>query len=72
MISKLKKITDKNVVNYVLMNELEVLNDNQIIELFAHLIKTGKVWELRKHYGRMATHLIETGIITEGGIIIVR
>ena len=37
------------------------MEEDETIEFFQQLINTGMVWSLQGFYGRMATHLIETG-----------
>jgi hypothetical protein len=45
------------------------LDTAQTLELFAQLIRTGWVWNLRNPYPQTARHLIEAGYITAGGKI---
>ena len=44
--------------------------EHEVLEAWAHLIKTGAVWSLQGFYGRTAARLIEAGIITREGDII--
>ena len=48
------------IINY----ETGMLDDEQSIALFQHLIDTGLAWQLQGSYGRTAQALIENGICT--------
>ena len=43
--------------------EGQITQDEEIIELFQHLIDTGTCWHLDGHYHRVAATLIEAGLI---------
>jgi hypothetical protein len=45
-------------------------DEHEILEAWATLIKSGLVWQLQGFYGRTATRLIKSGIITPDGDII--
>jgi hypothetical protein len=40
-----------------------MLSEDEILELFQHLVNTGLAWTLQGSYGRMAQRLIEVGEI---------
>lgn len=56
-----------NIVEQISEYEEGTLTDDEVIELFQELVNTGIVWSLQGSYGRMAIHLIEQGLISEGG-----
>lgn len=41
------------------------LSENEILELFQHLVDTGLAWQLQGFYGRTARALIDRGLIKE-------
>ncbi len=41
----------------------------ETLEAWAYLVATGHCWKLQGWYGRNASHLIESGIITKSGKI---
>jgi hypothetical protein len=46
-----------NIIAY----EQGELNDQEVVCLFADLVRSGLAWELQGHYGRTATALIKEG-----------
>lgn len=58
------------MVDKIIDYEMGLLSDEEALELFAELIRTGLAWKLQGSYGRTAKHLIESGVITEKGEIV--
>lgn len=56
-------------IDDILRYESGVLDDEEVIEFFAGLIKSGVVWQLQGSYGRTASELIRLGLISEDGNI---
>lgn len=46
------------------------MNEEEIINFFAKLVKTGLAWQLQGSYGRMAANLIDSGFISTHGEIL--
>jgi len=59
-----------NEVDYIIAYEQGELRGDKVIELFSHLIKTGRAWSLQGAYGRMAGALIDRGYISKQGKIL--
>ena len=57
-------------VNMMVQYECGELNDNDTLELFSELIKTGQAWRLQGHYGRTASAIIDAGYISKDGEIL--
>lgn len=56
-----------DIVGRIMDYEAGMLEDDEVIELFAELVSSGMAWRLQGHYGRMATALIDQGFITQNG-----
>lgn len=48
----------------------EMESMDQVLELFSHLIKSGKIYHLQGSYGRAANTLVETGHLDRNGNIL--
>jgi hypothetical protein len=57
-------------IDQIIAYENGELSDNETIELFAELVKTGMAWSLQGHYGRTAMALIDAGYINRKGEIL--
>jgi len=62
--------TDK--VDKFMRYESGEMDDNEMLDFFAELIKDGLCWHLQGVYGRTASNLIKMGFIDEKGNIIRR
>jgi len=63
------KVTEKNLVDYIICYEEGGLEFYECLELFSYLIKTGNAWTLQGHYGRTAVNLIQNSFLSECGEI---
>lgn len=54
-------------VNALIAYENDELTDQEVIELFSSLVKSGLAWQLQGAYGRMARALINGGYLAEDG-----
>ena len=59
-----------NYVDQIISFEHGELDDNQTLELFAHLVGTGWAWTLQGRYGRIAMSLIKQGYLDKEGNIL--
>ena len=58
-----------DMIDKLMAYEEGMLDGAGMVYLFSELIKNGMAWSLQGHYGRMASLLIETGILTKDGDI---
>jgi hypothetical protein len=54
-------------IDLIIQYESGELDDQQVVFLFADLVRTGQAWVLQGHYGRTAQRLIEAGWIDKKG-----
>ena len=52
-----------DVLDRLIDFETGLLSDEEIIELFQELVKSGMAWQLQGTYGRLAKQLIDAGLI---------
>jgi len=58
-----------NKIDQIMAYECGMLDGAGMVYLFAELIKDGSVWNLQGHYGRIASRLIDLGIVKSNGDI---
>ena len=51
------------LINYIIAWESGELDHDKTVELFQHLVDTGKAWTLQGFYGRTAMAMIEEGLV---------
>ena len=59
----IKGIKDESICNMIIDFESGDMSMEDVITLFQHLVDTGVVWELQGSYGRLASQLIEQGLV---------
>jgi hypothetical protein len=52
-----------DLISNIIAFESGELEENDIIELFQHLVNTGLAWSLQGSYGRTASALIDAGLV---------
>ena len=57
-------------IDQIILFEQGELDDNQTLELFAQLVKTGNAWTLQGSYGRIAMGLINAGYLDKEGNVL--
>lgn len=51
-------------IDKVIKYENGEMSEQEIIDFFQQLVDSGTAWELQGSYGRMAAHLIKSGLIS--------
>jgi fructose-bisphosphate aldolase class 1 len=59
-----------DTVGGIIAFESGELDQDETIELFSHLVKSGLAWSLQGSYGRAAHSLIARGILDQQGNIL--
>jgi hypothetical protein len=59
-----------DLVSAIMEYEAGEMSEEDTLKLFSHLIKTGLAWTLQGHYGRTATDLINSGLLSKTGDIL--
>ena len=54
-----------DVVGAIMEFESEGLPEEELVELFQHLVDTGLVWHLQGTYGRIAADMIDAGLVVQ-------
>ena len=58
---------EKSSIDNIIAYEQGELNDQEVVCLFAELVKSGMAWSLQGSYGRTALAFIEEGWIDHEG-----
>lgn len=57
-------------IDTIIRYEAGDLDEEETLDLFSQLIRTGMAWTLQGHYGRTAKSLIDAGAIDWDGTIL--
>lgn len=57
-------------VNKIIDFEQGLLDQDESLELFSGLVKSGLVWQLQGSYGRTAQNLIDAGYLSPEGEVL--
>lgn len=66
---KLQNKQTMDIIDRIIAYESGMLDGAEMVYMFSELVKNGSAWSLQGHYGRMASRLIEVGILTKDGDI---
>jgi hypothetical protein len=58
-----------DTLDRIIAYESGMLNGAEMVYMFAELVRSKSAWTLQGHYGRMASNLINVGILTTDGDI---
>ncbi len=58
-----------STVDQIIAFESGELSNEETLQLFSELVKSGTVWKLQGTYGRLAANLIKSGYLTPEGDI---
>ncbi len=56
-------------VDKIIEYESDEMSDSDTVKFFSELVKSGMVWKLQGHYGRVASAMINNGILDKKGNI---
>lgn len=56
-------MTREEMAQKVIDFEEDKLSDEEVIDLFQHLVDSGVAWSLQGQYGRIAVSLIDAGYV---------
>ena len=52
-----------NYLDQIIAYEQGELDEDEVLDFFQDLVRTGLAWKLQGHYGRIAHRLISAGLI---------
>jgi len=55
-----------DLLEKLLRFEADDMDEAETIDFFQDLVNTGMAWKLQGYYGRMAAHLIDQGLVSDG------
>lgn len=56
-----------DLVDSIIAYENDQLSHEDTVALFQHLVDTGMAWRLQGHYGRVASAMLDAGLIHPAG-----
>lgn len=59
-----------NLTDRIIDFEMGEMSEDEAIQLFADLVRTGLAWQLQGSYGRVCARMIELGYISDKGEVI--
>ena len=55
-----------DLLEKLLRFEADDMDEAETIDFFQDLVNTGMAWKLQGYYGRVAAHLIDQGLVSDG------